>query len=230
MSKKFISEQDLQNAAATLRNTMLDTLPQNSEGEFSAEFEQKIIALKKDHRKQNERTLHIRRLAAVAAVFVLIVTMFFSVNTEARAAVSSWFMETFDTHSIFWFTGEKPIQLPVFELSDVPEKYECVYDETLTNSRTMLYVNPEDETDGFTFDYGFIQDNSPLTIDYGGIAVTVQDVTVNGCPGKLYISSESGESHALIWIDESNDVVFTMTSFLEPNVMLHIAGSAKLVK
>ena len=91
-------------------------------------------------------------------------------------------------------------------------------------------MNPVNGLDGFTFDYGFIQDDSPLTIDYSGLDVTIQDVTVNGCPGKLYISFELDESHALVWIDEANNVVFTMTSFLEPDVMLHIAGSTKLVK
>lgn len=230
MSKKFISEQDLQNAAASLRNTMLESLPQNPEGQFSEEFETTIIQLKNTHRKNEARVEYIKRLAAVAAVFVLIISWFFSVNTEVRAAVSSWFLEVFDSYSIFWFRGEKPAALPVFELTDIPEEYERVYDETLSNSRAMLYVNPEQELDGFTFDYGFIQDDSPLTIDYGGLDVTIQDVTVNGCPGKLYISSEPDESHALVWIDEANHVVFTMTSFLEPDVMLHIANSAKLVK
>lgn len=230
MSKKFISDQDLQNAAATLRNSMLESLPQNPEGQFSEEFETKIIQLKNTHRKNEARVQYIKRLAAVAAVFVLITSLFFSVNTEARAAVSSWFLEVFDSYSIFWFRGEKPAELPVFELTDIPEEYECVYDEILSNSRTMLYVNPENELDGFTFDYGFIQDDSPLTIEYVGLDVIIKDVTVNGYPGKLYISSEPDESHALVWVDESNNVVFTMTSFLDPDIMLHIAGSTKLVK
>jgi hypothetical protein len=37
-------------------------------------------------------------------------------------------------------------------------------------------------------------------------------------------------SHALIWIDEANGVVFTITTLGDPNIMLHIAEAIKLVK
>ena len=227
MIREFFSEQELQKAAASVRSTMLDALPQEAEGEFSEAFELKIKKLKQAKRKRDER---LKRLTAAAASFAVIVTMFFALNTEVRAAVVSWFTETFDTHMSFWFRGEEPDVLPTFVLSDVPEKYVCVYDETLENSRTMLYLNPEDESDGFTFSYGFIQDDAPLTVDYNGTDVAISEVLIHGCPGKLYMSVDADESHALIWIDESNEVVFSITSFLEPEAMLHIAEGVKLVK
>ena len=227
MIREFFSEQELRKAAASVRSTMLDALPQEAEGEFSEAFELKIKNLKQAKRKREER---LKRLAAAAASFAVIVTMLFTLNTEVRAAVVSWFTETFDNRMIFWFRGEEPDVLPTFALSNVPEKYVCVYDETLQNSRTMLYMNPEDELDGFTFSYGFIQDDAPLVVDFNGPEDAISEVLINGCPGKLYMSVDPNESHALVWIDEANDVVFSITSFMEPEVMLHIAEGTKLVK
>lgn len=227
MIREFISEQDLRNAASSVRSTMLEALPKEAEGRFSDDFERKIEKLKQTQKKQDER---LKRLRVAAAGFAVIVTMLFSLNTEVRATVLSWFREEFAGHTIFWFQGEKPDVLPTFRLSNLPGQYVCVSDTTLETSRTALYLNPENEADGFTFDYGFIQDDSPLTVDYSGTDVTISEVMINGCPGNLYLSADPDESHALIWIDEANGVVFSITSYLEPEVMLYIAEGVKLEK
>ena len=224
------TDQELKNAARLLRNSMLDSLPKNSEGEFSKQFEERMSSLMAVRKKREVRLRYAKRIAAAAAAFILVISMFLFMNTEVRAAVKAWVKEIFETHAAYWFIGEMPDVLPEYELTAVPEQYQCILDETIHNARAMVYVNPEDELDGFTFDYGFVQEELPLIVDYAGIEVTIQDVTINGCPGKLYISAEPDECHALVWIDEARQVILSMTSYLEPEVMLHIAKSVKLVK
>lgn len=230
MSRRPISEQQLRNAASALRSTMLESLPREAEGQFSEAFEQSIAELAQVRKKHEKLLVYRRQLAAAMVAYILFVSAFFTLHTDAHATDAAWFTEAFHTHTFFWFSGEKPAELPMFAPSGLSDSYECVYDEILVNSRTMLYTNAENEADGFTFDYGFIQGEAPLTVDYRGTAVAVEDVTIHGCPGKLYISADPGESHALVWIDEASGLVFSITSFLDPQVMLHIAESVILVK
>lgn len=230
MISGFISEKKLNNAAKLVRCSMLETLPQEVEGHFSEDFQRRISELKKIQKKREKYQQCCKRLVAAVAAFFATSILVLTFNTEARAAVFSWFRETFDTYTIYWFNGVRPDKLPAFELSYIPDEYECVYDETLTNTRTMLYLSNENKADGFTFQYGFTQIESPLMVDYSGTEITITEITINDCSGHLYTSSDPSQSHALIWIDEPNGIVFTITSFLDPEVMLHIAESAKLVK
>lgn len=228
MISKFISEQDLRKAATMVRCSMLETLPQEVEGQFTKEFDLKIIELKKTQKCEKQQQLRKRLTAAVAAFFVAM-TMLLSFNTEVRAAVVTWFKEVFETRIVYWFNGEKADILPVFEITGLPEDYECIYDEATSNPHNYLYQKEDSVIDGFSFRYSFIQSEAPLSVTFPDDDFTVTQVTINGCPGDLYISADPSESHALVWIDEPNGVVLTITSFLDPEVMLHIAESVKLV-
>lgn len=230
MISKIMSEQDLQKAATMVRCSMLETLPQEIEGHFSKEFDLKISDLKNTHKKIEKQRQLRKRLAAIAAACFVAITMLLSFNTEVRAAVVTWFKEVFETRIVYWFNGEKTDTLPVFEITGLSEDYECIYDEATSNSHDYLYQKEDIVIDGFSFRYSLIQSDAPLSVTFPDEDFTVTQVTINGCPGDLYISADPSESHALVWIDETNGVVFTITSFLEPEVMLHIAESIKLVK
>ena len=230
MISKFISDQELQKAATMVRCAMLETLPQEGEGQFTKEFDQKISALKKMQKKREKQQQLRKRLAAAAAAIFLAMTMLLTFNTEVRAAVVTWFKEIFDTRTVYWFSGEKTDTLPAFEIMGLPEDYECIYDEATSSSHNYLYQKEDIVIDGFSFGYSFIQSDSPLTVEFPDEKFSVKQVNINGCPGDLYISKNPSESHALVWIDEANGVVFTITSFLDPDVILHIAENVQLVK
>lgn len=229
MMSCYFSESELKKATALVRIAMLDSLPEPDECkyEFSEEFRLKIEELKSAQKKQQQLR---RQLIAAVAAFFIAVTMLFTFNAEVRATVITWFKEVFSMHTIYWFSGEPVDKLPVFELTDVPEGFICIYDEALINSRSMLYQNERNPSEVFSFEYSFLQADSPLTISYPDTDFTVTEVIVDGCIGDLYVSSDPSESHALIWVDEVNDVVFTITVLGDPNVMLHIAESIELVK
>ena len=230
MISKFISEQDLRKAATMVRCSMLETLPQEVEGQFTKEFDLKIIELKKTQKRQEKQQQLRKRLTAAAAAFLVAMTMLLSFNTEVRAAVVTWFKEVFETRIVYWFNGEKADILPVFEITGLPEGYECIYDEATSSSHNCLYQKEDIVKDGFSFRYSFIQSDAPLSVEFPDDEFNVTQVTINRCPGDLYASTDSSESHALVWVDEANGIVFTITSGLHPDVMLHIAESVKLVK
>lgn len=227
---QHISDNELRKACAMVRCSMLDSLPENPDGQFSDEFLKRIDDLRAD-KHRIEKHQHFRnRFATVVAAFIIAMTMLFSLNTEVRAAVATWFKEVYETFTTYWFAPEIKNALPIFELTELPEGYICIYDETLSNSRSMVYQKEKDQTDIFSIRYALLQADAPLTVSYPDTDFVFSKIEVNGCAGELYISKNPDESHALIWVDESNGVVFTITSLGDPNDMLHIASLLELDK
>ena len=213
-----------------VRCSMLDSFPENLDGQFSDEFLKRIEVLRVTKQRIEKQQLLRKRFASAVAAFIIAITMLLSLNTEVRAAVATWFKEVYETFTTYWFTPETQNILPTFELTAVPEGYICIYDETLSNSRSMLYQNEKDQSDIFSIRYALLQADAPLTVSYPDTDFVFLKIEVNEYSGELYISKNPDESHALIWVDESNRVVFTITSLGNPNDMVHIASLLELVK
>lgn len=227
---KHILDNELQKACAMVRCSMLDSFPENLDGQFSDEFLKRIEVLRVTKQRIEKQQLLRKRFASAVAAFIIAITMLLSLNTEVRAAVATWFKEVYETFTTYWFTPETQNILPTFELTAVPEGYICIYDETLSNSRSMLYQNEKDQSDIFSIRYALLQADAPLTVSYPDTDFVFLKIEVNEYSGELYISKNPDESHALIWVDESNRVVFTITSLGNPNDMMHIASLLELVK
>lgn len=230
MITQHISDSELRKACAMVRCSMLASLPENPDGQYSDEFLKRIDALRAVKRQMEKQQHFRKRFATAVAAFIVAMTMLLSLNTEVRAAVATWFKEVYETFTTYWFSPEIQNDLPTFELSEVPEGYICIYDETLINSRSMLYQNEKDQSDIFSIRYALLQAGAPLTVSYPGTDFVFSNIEVNDCSGELYTSKKNDESHVLIWVDESNGVVFTITSLGNPNDMLHIASLLELVK
>lgn len=227
---KHISDRELQRATTKVRCSMLESLPDNPHGQFSEDFLKRIDELRVVKRRMKKLQIIRKRFATAVAAFVIAMTMLLSLNTEVRAAVAIWFKEVYETFTTYWFAPQTKNALPIFELTEVPEGYICIYDETLSNSRSMLYQNEKDQSDIFSIRYALLQADAPLTVSYPDTDFVFSNIEVNNCSGELYISKKTDESHALIWVDESNGVVFTITSLGNPDDMLHIASLLELVK
>lgn len=227
---KHTSDNELRKACAMVRCSMLDSLPENPDGQFSDDFLKSIDELRVEKHRIEKQQCFRKRFATAVAAFIIAMTMLFSLNTEVRAAVATWFKEVYETFTTYWFAPEIRNDLPTFELVETPEGFICTHDETLSNSRSMVYQNKTDPSLLFSIRYALLQPDAPLTASYPSSDFDCVETEVNGYSADLYISKDQDESHALVWIDESNGVVFTITAFGDPNDMLHIASLLKLVK
>ena len=81
MISKFISEQDIHNAASLVRCSMLETLPQEPDGQFSSEFDCRILELKRFYNRQTQKKSERNRYVAAVAALALAMTLLFSLNT-----------------------------------------------------------------------------------------------------------------------------------------------------
>ena len=226
-----ISENQLKLAAAQVREAMLSSLPepQDCAGQFTEEFERQIRNLKQQHAKKESAKQVRRRIAAALIALLVGASLLLTVSPQARASVKAWIKKTFDTYTQYWFQGETGGVLPEYELTWIPEGYEMVREEPLSKSRTLVYQRGDDETDAFVVDYSLAQEDSYLIWDPLGFEYEVEVVSIQGNHGELYISQEETRGHCLIFLDEENDVVFTISAFLRPKDILHIADGIKLV-
>lgn len=84
--------------------------------------------------------------------------------------------------------------------------------------------------DGFTLNYAIANESSQMSAYSLDDYHESETININGCNGDLYLSDNPDDPHALVWLDEENNVAFIITSNLPVEVILHIASGIKLVK
>ncbi len=228
--RKF-SENELKLAAAQVRGAMLSSLPepQDCTGQFSDEFERKIQNLRQQHAKKESARQVRSRIAAALLVILIGASVLMTVSPQARANVRAWIKKTSGTQTEYWFQGDKGGVLPEYELTWIPEGFEKIREEPFRNTQTWVYQRGDDETDAFIFTYRPAEKDSYLILDTLGFEYEMEIVSIHGNYGELYISQDETRSHGVIWLDEENNVAFTLTAFLDPQDILHIADGIKLV-
>ena len=227
------TDEALRNAAILVRKSMLSSLNEEKvpEHEFPDDF---LKSVREEARQSEKKHRHdgelLRRCIAAVLSVVVGVTLFFAIDTEARAAAAEWIKKVFGGQTIFSFLQEDTYVSMDFQLLWLPDGVEMV-DETQTElTHSQLYQDAQDSKNGFVIRCGSMDSQGDLMIVHGDASYDIRTVEVNGLPGELYISNDTDISNVLIWFDESNRIVFTIDSTLAPNVILHIAENVKLYK
>ena len=226
-----ITDSQLTQAAAIVRNSMLMALDQAEipTHNFSSEFEVKIQALRKQENHRQAIHKVMRRCIAAILAFIMGTGVFLTVNVEARATVIAWIKEVFEDRIEYWFTGVPQKTFPEYDLTWVPDDMECIYDEATEHSRSVVYMKPNDPQQGFTFSYTRMLEGSGTIIILNETEHNVIPVDINGMDGDLYLSKDPEITHSLIWFNEDQQITFNITSYMESDVILHIAKSVNLL-
>lgn len=231
--KTDITDEALRNAAMLMREAMLSSLDAETtvEHDFSTNFLESILSESKKCRDDVSSLKSLTHCCIVAMISIAIgVSLFFTINTAARAATVEWVKKVFNGQTIFSFSqgcAEVPLD---FQLLWLPDGMVMVEEAQTEVSHLQLYQNEQCKEDGFVVQCGYMDMQSDLTLMLGDVNYDIRTTKVNGMPGELYISSDANISNALIWFDESNRIVFTIDSTLNADVILHIAENIKLVK
>ena len=232
MITRMLSDEELINATALVREAMVSSLPepQACTGEFSEQFEERIKKLK----KKAERKAAWRRFAkgAVAAILFVVIgfSMLFAFSTETRAAVKLWFKESFESYTTYWFAETEVKAIPAYELTWIPEGYEKISDESFELMRSLVYQKGDNIAEAFIFDYYLADDNTILVIESLYDGQIVESVEVWGTYGELYLPTGPDDSCTLLWFDEPNSVVLSINALLKPDDVLRLANSVQIVE
>ncbi|MEG2146650.1 MAG: DUF4367 domain-containing protein [Lachnospiraceae bacterium] len=196
----------------------------------SRKYQQAMKAMLRDpfawYRKKI-RPMWKKALQTVAVIMIAISLSFgalMAASPAVRAVVIQWAREWYETHIVYRYSGEAILEkMPQYEISSLPEGYKEIDRFTSSGYVSITYQNE----DGLLLylDCNFIQQGS------AGDVVTddmdVSDISVNGYTGQLFLSQNSTQSSAITWIDENQNIQFTIDGFADPKGLLHMAESVR---
>lgn len=232
MVKTELTDEALRNAAELVRESMLSSLREEEmpTHEFSEDFRESLLEeVRRNEQERARKRLVFRRCIAALLSAVVGLSLFFGLNTEARAAALQWAKKTTWGRTVFSFFGDAEKALPEFKVTWLPEGVELVQETSTSETRTKVYYNTNDTSNGFVLECGIMDPDSEFFVIHDDADYEISPVQINTSYGTFYISQSKNASHGLVWFDEEAGVYFSIISYLDPAVILHIAESIKLV-
>ena len=221
MNSFTFTDAELKAAAAQVREAMLSSLPdpEKCTHEFSDTFKAKMKPLfARAERKQRGRGV-IRSIAAIFILLFISMTIWLSVDAEAREAVLNWVRHVYEDRVVYIFdTVAQSGELPEYEVTWIPEGFETIVVYEEEKLAGAVYYN---ETNGYYIgtQYHYISDATLEEVLLEG-EVQAEKVNVNGMEGDYYYDSET---NLLVWMDNNSSMVFIIDSQLEKEEIMHIA-------
>ncbi len=229
MNDLYFSEDALRQAAASVRQSMLDSMPLPSQctHEFSPGFQGKMERLVSGERRRKSVRKALRRVAMFLGAVLVSAGVWLTVDAEARAAFTAWVRDVYESSVVYRFYGEPAAEaLPAYRIAWLPEGYETL--DVLDNGNVFnaFYQQGDDVMTGFVFEYFFAQDSTLLGMPFFDEEnYNIQTIEIHGTQADFYQPLVPEETSTLIWIDESVGIVFTLNGFLDEAAMVHIAES-----
>jgi hypothetical protein len=218
-----ISDELLYAAAPQARELLLGSLPGREECEhrFSARFDRRMRTLLLVQKYGHGRMIARRAAAAILAILILMGS-WLTVDTKARAALIQWVREWYTEHISYRFTEEpKDENLPQYSIGALPKGYMETDRDTKPGYAGFYYENAEGQK--IYFYYERMEQGTLISIDTTDMVV--EEVSVNGFPGEVYLSQNPTQSNCIIWMDTENDICFCIDSHLDKSALLHMAES-----
>ena len=226
-----------------LRNALLDAaaaefaaeLSDTSPAEASARLLRSMRAMLNDPNgwARRRRRPVWQRLARAAAMILLALSLslgaLMAASPTVRASVVRWVRETYERSVNYRFFGKTETSLPDYAPTWLPEGF--VPDEReKTDEAVFSAYHDAVGGGGFTFDYCIASEDMQIQIaGYDNeIAPAPEECFVNAYTADYYPAGASGTNN-LVWMDETRGILFTISSTLEKDVILHIAESVCLV-
>lgn len=161
-------------------------------------------------------------VASIVIVCMIALGTLMVSSPTARAAVLQWIREWYDTHIVYQYSGERiRTEMPQFQIVDLPEGYVESDRIELLGYVSVTYQNVDGKN--LYLDYSFIQQGAAS--DFVTDGMVVSDITVNGCPGQLFLSQTPEQTSTVTWIDMDKNIQFTVDGFLDKTDLLHLAES-----
>lgn len=219
-----MNEEELSRAAARAAELLNEALPspEDCDHTFSPRFRRKMRHLLF---RQNHPVL-MRGLQSAAVLFLTITVLFgtlFATNTDANEFASGWTRIKIGPVSVYTFFGEAYTgEIPRFYLDWVPDGYtwESVREEE--SGTVFTYKDPDGRQAFFNFIVPTLDSYwvYPQLSEY-----REEEVSINGIPGTLHISSNAEHSSLISWIDTERNIMFNLTAYADTQTLIQMAES-----
>lgn len=160
----------------------------------------------------------------IAACLLLVLSITFgvtlSISPQARAAISRWFVQLFDSHISYNFQGEPTTQPVNWTASYLPEGYKQTEYIDLINMISIIYSNGDPETE-IELSFQRLQDGCGECLDNEWH--TIQDISIHGMPGQLFTSTRENGINMLLWFNLEKEYSLLLLARLDCDTLIKIA-------
>jgi hypothetical protein len=165
-----------------------------------------------------------------AACFLLACLVGFSVVMAtvpaARAAVLKWFRQVYADHITYVYTGEETeTPVPHYKITSLPEGYREI--QVLEGDYTYITINSDENGRQLYLTVDKIEDSMTNNIEITGEESHVQ---INGNNGTIYISDSPDVGSTVVWTDEAQQLMFTLSGFFAEDELIELAESVQLAE
>lgn len=194
----------------------------------SIHYQRNMRAMRKDPMKwmkNRERPVWKRVMRQVAMVLLVISVGFAGLMVAvptARAAVIRWVTEWYETHIVYRYIGDNVTPASnEYKITELPDGFSEVERIDLSNIVWVAYADGEGNV--ISFDYSYMHQGASSAVTTEDAIVT--DITVKNMVGHFFEAKESGEFNTITWIDERNNIQFTISGQFDKEALLHMAMS-----
>lgn len=166
----------------------------------------------------------VQKIAVVLLIASVSLGGMVAVSPTVRAAVIRWVTEWYETHIVYFFSGDaNSEELLKYEIANIPEPF--VETDRIENlsSVSIFY---EDNCGGvICFDYFYMHQGAALIVTTDDNVIAID---VNGNQGQLFLPTETKNTTTIVWFDSLSNVQFTIDSTLNREVVIDMAESVSL--
>ena len=165
------------------------------------------------------------------AVAVLVITVGFgsvmAVSPTVRAAVIRWVIEWYETYIDYQHVGEElDEKMPHYDITGLGNDY-VETDRTVSDQVvSVLYEN--ESGDIVCFDYNYLHDGSFEILNSNDDDVV--EVRINRSDGLLFVPHDPQALLTITWIDEQENMQFSVIANLSEKEIIRIAESIRIKK
>ena len=163
----------------------------------------------------------LRAAACLALTCALSLAALYTVSPTAYAQFIRWVETIDDTCTTFFGLGEPfEKELPRYCIGQLPEGAQLVEEDYRRKSANLVY-RVDDEW--LYFDYMELNSGNALSIKTDELEC--ERLLVNGCTGYYYYSDDPRITSELLWIDETESIMFSIGYGKDQQTLLEIAES-----
>lgn len=173
----------------------------------------------------------LQKVAMILLVFFLGLGGVMTVSTTARAAMFQWVIEWYNTHITYRFLGGHPSfdTMPQYEITALPEGFIEIESKRIEEPYYVAKIYQNETGDQIYFDYTYMQQGA--AIDVLTEDIIIDDISVNGKEGKIYLTNDLTEmDNTIIWIDSESNIQFAIDAKLDQTKMIRLAESVSLME
>ena len=166
----------------------------------------------------------LQKAAVFALVGSIILGSLLAASPQARAALKRWFRKVFDTHVYYEYAGEPSEEtLPEYEMTVVPEGYELV--DAVKAQSFLRYTYQNQGAQLMHLIIASVQQGQATSIYLDGFSTHA--AMVKQCPATILVAHSSKQSNSITWIDDRNNLQFTIEGYFDLETLCTLAESVK---